>query len=142
MVIVYFSINCWFEDDYIESLSDDDVIIGYTISAGDSGFSFNGITLGMTETDFLAMMGTPARVFNQSDMGNEYFYLDEDGNKVRGKLTHTYIDDCMSAIVTDWQGVKCAVFERSSIHLEPCDFKLNIASQYLDFLKGYSEIYD
>ncbi|MBR2549033.1 MAG: sigma-70 family RNA polymerase sigma factor [Clostridiales bacterium] len=87
-----FSINCWFEDDYIESLSDDDVIIGYTISAGDSGFSFNGITLGMTETDFLAMMGTPARVFNQSDMGNEYFYLDEDGNMYRFSFIH-YVND-------------------------------------------------
>lgn len=78
----------------------------------------------------------------ETKVPKEFYYLDEDGNKVRGKLTHTYIDDCMSAIVTDYQGVKCAVFERSSIHLEPCDFKLNIASQYLDFLKGYSEIYD
>ena len=102
-----FSINCWFEDDYIESLSEDDVIIGYTISDGDSGFSFNGITLGMTETDFLAMMGTPARVFNQSDMGNEYFYLDEYGNMYRFSFIH-YVNDASEPTLT---AVSAGTFE-------------------------------
>lgn len=72
-----------------------------------------------------------------------YSYYDEEKQKkIEGKLTHTYIDDTMSAIVTDFNGIKCAMFERSSVHLEPCDFKLSIASQYLDFLNGYTNVYE
>ena len=51
-----------------------------------------------------------------------------------GKNTHTYIDDEMESIITDYQGNKTYVKSLSSVHLEKCEFTLSISKQYADFL--------
>lgn len=56
--------------------------------------------------------------------------------KYTGKLTHTYIDEEKSAIITDYLGNTCAVFEKSSTHLEPADFHLSMAKALADALEG------
>ena len=59
-----------------------------------------------------------------------------------GKLTHSYIDEPRSAMIEDYKGNRCGVFEYSSVHLEPCEFHLSLAQAYINFLKGYTEQYD
>lgn len=58
-----------------------------------------------------------------------------------GKNTHTYIDECMTANITDYTGITTKVTSLSSVHLSECDFTLNISKQYAkflnDFIKGY-----
>lgn len=56
-----------------------------------------------------------------------------------GKLTHTYIDEPFSIIVEDINGIKCAVHEKSCIHLEPTAFKLTLAEAYSKYLQGYRQ---
>lgn len=53
-----------------------------------------------------------------------------------GKMTHTYIDDEQVAMITDYQGNKELVKSPSSIHLEPCEFTLDMSKQFLDFLES------
>lgn len=52
-----------------------------------------------------------------------------------GKLTHLYIDDPTTALVTDYTGqtIRCA--EQSSVHLSPCAYSLGVADQYVNFVK-------
>lgn len=53
-----------------------------------------------------------------------------------GKMTHTYIDDEQIATITDYQGNTELVKSPSSIHLEPCEFTLDMSKQFLDFLES------
>lgn len=56
-----------------------------------------------------------------------------------GKLTHTYVDDEVSGFLTDYKGNRRKYYEKSFIHLEPCEFTLNIAddfTRFLDFIQG------
>ena len=53
------------------------------------------------------------------------------------KQTHTYIDDELRAFVTDYQGHKTNVYEKSYIHLEPCEFSLTMASKFKEFLTRF-----
>jgi len=81
----YFAVHCWFEEDYIENLSEDDVIVAFTFGDPTCGFEYNGVTLGITVTEFLELMGTPAYVGTTDPSGSnyEYCYLDEEGNLYR-----------------------------------------------------------
>ena len=59
--------------------------------------------------------------------------------KNTGKLTHTYVDDEVSGFLTDYKGNRRKYYEKSFIHLEPCEFTLNIAddfTRFLDFIQG------
>lgn len=53
-----------------------------------------------------------------------------------GKLTHTYIDEIRQGCVTDYLGVKCEYYELSGIHLEPAEYSLQIASEYMTYLQS------
>ncbi len=53
-----------------------------------------------------------------------------------GKLTHTYIDDIMSAYVQDYQGHVTHETALSSVHLEPAPFNLSISQAFKEFLNG------
>lgn len=64
---------------------------------------------------------------------NDLMYIPKEHT---GKLTHTYIDEEIELLVTDYLGNKCKVYEKSYTHLEKADFTLSITSQYLDFMKG------
>lgn len=52
-----------------------------------------------------------------------------------GKNTHTYIDESITAEVTDYNGNTITVTELSSIHLESAEFTLNISKEYERFLE-------
>lgn len=58
-----------------------------------------------------------------------------------GKMTHTYIDDEMESVITDYQGNKTYVKSLSSVHLEKCEFTLSISKQYADFLSRMMQGY-
>lgn len=51
-----------------------------------------------------------------------------------GKLTHTYIDDPVQALVTDIDGNRVEVNPLSGIHLAPTEFTLSISKMYNQFL--------
>ena len=53
-----------------------------------------------------------------------------------GKLTHTYVDDEITAMVTDIDGNRVKVSPRSGIHLAPTEFTLSISKMYNTFLRN------
>ena len=58
-----------------------------------------------------------------------------------GKNTHTYIDETISAMITDYQGNTTEITSLSSVHLSPCEFTLSISKQYSRFLKDLKNGY-
>ena len=58
-----------------------------------------------------------------------------------GKNTHTYIDNEMCGIVTDYKGVKQNVKSLSSIHLSECEFTLSLSKQYAKFIEDFKNGY-
>lgn len=88
--------------------------------------------------DYLLLHGDPIEQFK--GYGSEG---DDEPMKIpkeyTGKLTHTYIDEPFSIIVEDYKGIKCAVHEKSCIHLEPTSFKLTLAEAYSKYLKGVQQ---
>lgn len=53
-----------------------------------------------------------------------------------GKNTHTYIDDKMTGVVTDYLGVTEKYEEESGIHLIECDYSLSLSNAYVDYVLG------
>lgn len=51
-----------------------------------------------------------------------------------GKQIHTYIDNEIDLVVTDYMGNVTRVQEKSGIHLEASDYTLDIDEDYLDYL--------
>lgn len=58
-----------------------------------------------------------------------------------GKMTHTYIDQESTTIVTDYLGNKTTVNSLSGIHLENCEFTLSISDKYLSFMSQLTSGY-
>lgn len=52
-----------------------------------------------------------------------------------GKMTHTYIDESITFIATDYLGNSTEVTTRSGVHLESVDFTLSLSKQYANFIK-------
>lgn len=52
-----------------------------------------------------------------------------------GKNTHTYIDEPITADITDYTGRNKVITSLSGVHLSPCDFTLSISKQYNKFLR-------
>ena len=52
-----------------------------------------------------------------------------------GKMTHTYIDDSITFIATDYLGNSTEVITHSGVHLESVDFTLSLSKQYANFIK-------
>ena len=63
---------------------------------------------------------------------NDNLYIPETET---GKNTHTYIDEEMTATITDYQGNTAEITSLSSVHLSPCEFTLSISKQYSKFLQ-------
>lgn len=61
--------------------------------------------------------------------------------KFTGKNTHTYIDEEIEDIVTDYTGKTTNVKSLSSVHLSECEFTLSISKQYNTFLRMLKEGY-
>jgi hypothetical protein len=53
-----------------------------------------------------------------------------------GKMTHTYIDNETAGEVIDYLGNKARYYERSSLHLENCEYVLSNEIPYVDYLRG------
>lgn len=52
-----------------------------------------------------------------------------------GKMTHTYIDEPITFIATDYLGNSTEVTTQSGVHLESVDFTLSLSKQYANFIK-------
>ena len=52
-----------------------------------------------------------------------------------GKMTHTYIDESITFIATDYLGNSTEVTTQSGVHLESVDFTLSLSKQYANFIK-------
>jgi len=72
------------------------------------------------------------------DMFSDELYIPSDKT---GKMTHTYIDNEMDLVITDYMGETQHVNVKSGIHLEPCDFTLSISQQFNDFLEKLAQGY-
>ena len=59
-----------------------------------------------------------------------------------GKNTHTYIDYDQKGCIIDYRGELGEYYEKSSTHLEPCDYELSMSREFLDFLLGIEEFID
>lgn len=53
-----------------------------------------------------------------------------------GKNIHTYIDEETTGNVTDYNGVVCDYYEKSSIHLEESGYELSLSRDFIDYLMG------
>lgn len=51
-----------------------------------------------------------------------------------GKMTHTYLDEPFSGVMTDYQGNKAEYHELSAIHLENADYSLSISDLYIKYM--------
>ena len=80
---------------------------------------------------------------SQKEDIREVFDLFEEGlyipKEYTGKMTHTYIDYPQDGIIEDYNGVKGEYHELSSVHLEPADYSMSIALEYLQYLMGIRE---
>lgn len=54
-----------------------------------------------------------------------------------GKSTHTYIDEPLELMVTDYTGIQHHVTTLSGVHLGECEFTLSISKQYGEFLRHF-----
>ena len=72
------------------------------------------------------------------DMFNDNLFIPSDKT---GKMTHTYIDYEITAMVTDYLGVSCETASLSGVHLERCEFTLSISDQFKTFLSSLSKGY-
>lgn len=89
---------------------------------------------------------TAADYFNMRYNGNlKYFaenlqfpktYVNADGEKVSGtgKLIHSYCDDELHDVLTDSDGRKCEIYERSFVHLDDAEYSLSIADDFINYL--------
>ena len=75
------------------------------------------------------------KIFN---MFNNELYIPS--NKT-GKMTHTYLDNEQSNLVTDYLGDSNIEHALSGVHLGACDFTLSISKQYLNFLANLKDGY-
>lgn len=69
----------------------------------------------------------------------EYVYQDENGPSTApgsGKLTHTYIDTKVECDLTDYTGKTAHICELSGTHLQKTSYKLDMDSEYLDYVLG------
>ena len=64
---------------------------------------------------------------------NENLYIPPEHT---GKMTHTYLDFEQKGVITDYQGNTAEYYEKSSLHLENCDYSLSLTDQYIQFLFG------
>ena len=53
-----------------------------------------------------------------------------------GKNTHTYINDEMQGVITDYLGNSAYYYELSGVHLSGADYSLSLARQYIDYIRG------
>ena len=58
-----------------------------------------------------------------------------------GKMTHTYCDDEIERVITDYNGTPSSQLEKSFIHLSKCEYSLSMGAQFIDILLSVKEDY-
>ena len=53
-----------------------------------------------------------------------------------GKNTHTYIDEEMEGVLTDYLGTPAYYYEKSAVHLSGADYTLSLSKLYIEYLRG------
>lgn len=56
-----------------------------------------------------------------------------------GKMTHTYIDELTAGTIVDYMGNKGRYYERSSLHLEQCEYEISDTLPYVHYIIGIRE---
>ena len=56
-----------------------------------------------------------------------------------GKSTHTYLDFETAGEVVDYLGNKGRYYERSSLHLEECEYEMSMSQPYVNYIMGIKE---
>lgn len=51
-----------------------------------------------------------------------------------GKMVHDYLDDPVSAVLTDYKGDSRKIMELSAVYMEPADYSLSLSREYADFI--------
>lgn len=57
-----------------------------------------------------------------------------------GKMTHTYIDNEIKGVLTDYLGNTSEYHEKSFIHLEQTEYVLSLTKMYIDYYKGLQKL--
>lgn len=71
------------------------------------------------------------------DLFDEGLVFDEEGS---GKNLHTYIDDPVDCVLTDYLGHAAPIHELSGTHLEPTTYDMSLSASFVDYLMGIREI--
>ena len=81
--------------------------------------------------------------FMQKVFGNQIFENFKEGLYIppenTGKQTHTYIDEEMDGVLTDYLGNKAEYHEKSGIHLSNAEYTLSLSEIYLQYLLGIND---
>ena len=56
-----------------------------------------------------------------------------------GRLTHTYVEDTVDCLVTDYLGNTCRMTQEGFIHLEPSPYALSVSDEYTSFVQKAAE---
>ena len=75
---------------------------------------------------------------NPFDFFNSGMYVDSEHT---GKMTHTYIDNEIEGVITDYLGNESYYHEMSYIHLEKTDYLLSLTKMYIDYYNGIQKLY-
>ena len=81
-------------------------------------------------------------IFNNfsEDLTFPSVYIDGDKEySGSGKLCHTYIDIEISGELVDYLGNKYSYYEESSIHMEPTEYTLSLAAEFVNLILGVKE---
>lgn len=85
-----------------------------------------------------------AMKYLEEKYGDDVFSAFTDGlfvpSEWTGKLTHTYIDNEFSGIMTDYQGNSMEYHEKSAIHLGPAEYSLSMDRLYIDYILGIKDM--
>lgn len=82
--------------------------------------------------NYIASQQDPFNFFNCG------MYVSRDNT---GKMTHTYIDNTIEGVLTDYLGNKASYKEYSYIHLEKTDYILSLTSMYIDYFRGVQKLF-
>lgn len=82
--------------------------------------------------NYIASQKDPFTFFNCG------MYVNRDNT---GKMTHTYIDNTIKGVLTDYLGNNARYKEYSFIHLEKTDYILSLTSMYIDYFRGVQKLY-
>lgn len=81
--------------------------------------------------------------YMQKVFGNQIFENFKEGLYIppenTGKQTHTYIDEEMDGVLTDYLGNKAEYHEKSGIHLSNAEYTLSLSEIYLQYLLGIND---